>query len=55
MALFCQGIDKLILYVTKINPIFKNIRSIYLTALDWLRQEELQEVPLKNGYCQTDI
>ena len=27
----------------------------YLTALDWLRQEELQEVPLKNGYFQTDI
>ena len=25
------------------------------TVLDWLRQEELQEVPLKNGYFQTDI
>ena len=24
----------------------------YLTALDWLRQEELQEVPPKNGYFQ---
>ena len=31
MSLFCQGINKLILYVTKINPIFKNIRSIYLS------------------------
>ena len=26
----------------------------YLTALDWLRQDELQEVPPKNGYFQID-
>ena len=25
-----------------------------LTAIDWLRQEELQEVPPKNGYFQID-
>ena len=26
-----------------------------LTALGWLRQEELQEVPPKNGYFQIDV
>ena len=30
------------------------VRNIYLTAIDWLRQEELQEVPPKNGYFQID-
>ena len=33
-----------LLYVVKMS----------LTALDWLRQEELQEVPPKNGYFQID-
>ena len=28
--------------------------DLYLTAIDWLRQEELQEVPPKNGYFQID-
>ena len=32
----------------------KCIISTYLTAIDWLRQEELQEVPPKNGYFQID-
>ena len=31
-----------------------DILKHYLTALDWLRQEELQEVPPKNGYFQID-
>ena len=29
--------------------------DMVLTAIDWIRQEELQEEPLKNGYFQTDI
>ena len=32
-----------------------DILKHYLTALDWLRQEELQEVPTKNGYFQIDL
>ena len=28
--------------------------KMFLTAIDWLRQEELQEVPPKNGYFQID-
>ena len=30
------------------------ILEFALTAIDWLRQEELQEVPPKNGYFQID-
>ena len=37
-----------------IIKIFKQRTVDHLTAIDWLRQEELQEVPPKNGYFQID-
>ena len=33
---------------------FFDTNYFHLTAIDWLRQEELQEVPPKNGYFQID-